>query len=92
MLWVTSSVSTTEPLSTHDVTLGDVDGTLFHIKFVFSWGIMTNMGKIEGIFLNLQCDCHRVASIFIKTDRSTYQFQHLAARFDSAMNKWTLLH
>ena len=24
------------------------------------------MGKPEGIFLNLQCDCHRVASIFIK--------------------------
>ena len=22
--------------------------------------------KTEGIFLNLQCDCHRVASIFIK--------------------------
>ena len=31
-LRVTSSVSTTEPLSTHDVTLGDVDGSLFHIK------------------------------------------------------------
>ena len=24
------------------------------------------MGKTEGIFLNLQCDCHRVTSIFIK--------------------------
>ena len=46
---------------------------------------MTNMGKTEGIFLNLQCDCHRVASIFIKTDQSTYQFQHLTARFDSAI-------
>ena len=54
---------------------------------------MTNMGKTEGIFLNLQCDCHRVASIFInKKDQSTYLFQHLAARFDSAMNKWTLAH
>ena len=31
-LRVTSSVSTTEPLSTHDVTLGDVDGSLFHIQ------------------------------------------------------------
>ena len=48
---------------------------------------MTNMGTTEGIFLNLQCDCHRVASIFIKTDQSTYQFQHLAARFDIAMDK-----
>ena len=26
----------------------------------------TNIGKTEGIFLNLQCDCHRVAYIFIK--------------------------
>ena len=24
------------------------------------------MGKTEGIFLNLQCDCHKVASMFIK--------------------------
>ena len=24
------------------------------------------MGKTEGIFLNLQCDCHRLASMFIK--------------------------
>ena len=24
------------------------------------------MGKTEGIFLNLQCDCHRVESMFIK--------------------------
>ena len=31
-LRVTSSVSTTEPFSTHDVTLGDVDGSLFHIQ------------------------------------------------------------
>ena len=50
------------------------------------------MGTTEGILINLQCDCHRVASIFIKTDQSTYQFQDLAARFDSAMNKWTLTH
>ena len=44
------------------------------------------MGKTAGIFLNLQCDCHRVASIFIKTDQSLYQFQQLAAIFDSAVN------
>ena len=36
-------------------------------KFDLSLGIRTNMGKqTEGIFLNFQCDCHRVASIFIK--------------------------
>ena len=30
------------------------------------------------------------SSVYIdKTDQSVYQFQHLAARFDSAMNKWT---
>ena len=38
----------------------------FIFKFDFSWVTMTNMGKTEGIFLNLQCDCHRVAYIFIK--------------------------
>ena len=65
-LWVKSSVSTTEMLSTHDVTLGNVDGSLFLLRFYLSWGIMTTMGKTEGIFLNLQCDCHRVASIFIQ--------------------------
>ena len=31
-----------------------------------TWGIRTNTGKPEGIFLNLQCNCHRVAYIFIK--------------------------
>ena len=48
------------------------------------------MGKIEGIFLNLQCDCHRVASMFFKTYQSLYQFQHFAAKCDSAMDKWCL--
>ena len=48
------------------------------------------MGKPVGIFLNLQCDCHSVASIFIKTDQSEYEFHHLAARFDSARNRWSL--
>ena len=36
------------------------------LKFDFSWGIRTNMGKTEGIFLNLQCNCHIVGSIIIK--------------------------
>ena len=38
----------------------------FMFKFDLSRGIRTKMGKTEGIFLNLQCDCHRVASVFIK--------------------------
>ena len=62
----TSSVSTTEMLSTHDVTLKTLTGHYFIFKFDLSWGIRNKMGKTEGIFLNLQCDCHRVASIFIK--------------------------
>ena len=37
-----------------------------YFKFDFSWVTMTSMDKTEGIFLNLQCNCHRVASIFIK--------------------------
>ena len=62
----TSSVSTTEMLSTHDVTLKTLTVHYFMFKFDLSWGIRTKMGKTEGIFLNLQCDCHRVASMFIK--------------------------
>ena len=38
----------------------------FILKFDCSWGIRTNMGKTEGIFLNLQCNCHIVGSIIIK--------------------------
>ena len=37
----------------------------FILKFDFSWGIRTNMGKTEGIFLNWQCNCH-IGSIIIK--------------------------
>ena len=49
----------------------------FILKFDFSWGIRTNMGKTEGIFLNLQCNCHiqwcsRVYNF--KTDQSPYNF------------------
>ena len=62
----TSSVSTTEMLSTHDVTLKTLTVHYFMFKFDLSWGIRTKMGKTEGIFLNLQCDCHIVASMFIK--------------------------
>ena len=38
----------------------------FILKFDCSWGIRTNMGKTEGIFLNLQCNRHIVGSIIIK--------------------------
>ena len=32
------------------------------------------MSKTEGIFLNLQCDCHIVASIFIKLNNHRTNF------------------
>ena len=51
----------------------------FILKFDFSWGIRTNMGKTEGIFLNLQCNCHIVGYIIIKLIN-----HRTAARFDSA--------
>ena len=70
--------------------LKTLTGHYFILKFDLSWGIRTNMGKPEGIFLNLPCDCHRVGSIFIKLIKTAYQFHHLAARFDSARNKWSL--
>ena len=41
-------------------------GHYFMFKFDLSWSIRTTMGKTEGIFLNFQCDCHRVATLFIK--------------------------
>ena len=34
----TSSVSTTEMLSTHDATLRNVDGSLFHVQILFVMG------------------------------------------------------
>ena len=58
----------------------------FKLKFDFSWGIRTNMGKTEGIFLNLQCNCHIVGSIIIKLiiHRTISVDPYMAARFDSA--------
>ena len=41
-------------------------GHYFIFKFDLSLGIRTNMGRLRTFFLNLQCDCHRVASIFTK--------------------------
>ena len=41
------------------------------------------MGKTEGTFLNLQCDCHRVASMFIKRINLYTNFK-FAAKCDSA--------
>ena len=46
--------------------LETLTGHYFILQFDFSWGIRTNMGKSEGISLNLQSDCHIVASIFIQ--------------------------
>ena len=53
------------------------------VKLDLSRRISTKMGKTEGKFLNLQCDC-------IFYDKSLYQYQHFAAKFDSAMHKWIL--
>ena len=52
----------------------------FILKLDFSWGIRTNMGKTEGIFLNLQCNCHIVGSINLKL----INHHTISARFDSA--------
>ena len=40
-------------------------GHYFVLKFDLSWGIRTNMSKTEGIFLNLQCNCHTCTVAFI---------------------------
>ena len=52
-------------------------GHYFILKFDLSWGIRTNMGKTEGIFHNLQCDCHRVASIFINLINHRTDFSNI---------------
>ena len=91
-LRVRSSVSTTAPFSTHDVTLGDVDGSLFHIKVWFFMGHHDQYGQNWGNISQLAMWLSQNSANIYKTDQSTYQFQHLAARFDSAMNKWTLPH
>ena len=54
--------------------LKTLTGHYFILKFDLSWGIRTNMGKPVGIFLNLQCDCHSVASIFIKLTNQRTNF------------------
>ena len=41
----TSSVSTTEMLSTHDVTLRNVDGSLFHVQILFVMGHQDQNGQ-----------------------------------------------
>ena len=53
----------------------------FKLKFDFSWGIRTNMGKTEGIFLNLQCNCHIVGSIRGRSQLSTFMKAYTAYAF-----------
>ena len=50
----------------HGDAFNALTGHYFILKFDLSWGIRTKMGITEGICLNLQCDCHRVESKFIK--------------------------
>ena len=65
-------------------------GYYFILKCDLSWRIRTKMGKTEGTILNLQCDCHSVASIFIKRINHCTHFQHFAAKCYRAIDKWSL--
>ena len=52
------------------------------------------MGKTEGLFYFSICNVIlSQSSVYIyKTDQSAFQFQHLAARYDSAKYKLSLPH
>ena len=80
------------PFSRRDVTLGDVDGSLFHIKIWFFIGHHDQHGHTWGNISQFAMWLSQSSVYIYKSDQSTYQIQHLAARFDSAMNKWTLPH
>ena len=80
------------PFSRRDVTLGDVDGSLFYIKIWFFIGHHDQYGYNWGNISQFAMWLSQCSVYIYKTDQSTYQFQHLAARFDSVMIKWTLPH
>ena len=79
-------LQTYAPQGTPFSTLGDVDWSLFHIQIWFFMGhhdqYGQNWGNISQFAMWLS---QRIVYIY-KTDQSTSLFQHLAARFDSAMN------
>ena len=75
-----------------DVSLGNVDGSLFHIKIWFVMGHQDQYGKNWGNISQFAMWLSQSSVYNYKTDQSPYQFQHLAARFDSAMNKRSLPH
>ena len=86
----TSSVSTTEMLSTHDVTLRNVDGSLFHVHI---WFVMGHQDQIWQNWRNISQFTMWLSQSSVnvyQTYQSLYQFQHFAAKCDSAMDKWCL--
>ena len=50
------------------------------------------MGKTEGTISQFALSLSQSSVYIYKTDQSPYQCQHLAPRFDSTMNKWSLPH
>ena len=83
----TSSVSTTEMLSTHDVTLRNVDGSLFHVQIWFVMGHQDQNGQNWRNISQFTMWLSRSSVDVYQTYQSLYQFQHFAAKCDSAMDK-----
>ena len=86
----TSSVSNMEMLSTHDVTSRNVDGSLFHIKIWFVMGHQDQNGQNWRNISQFTMWVSQSGVYIYKTYQSLYQFQHFAAKCDSAMYKWSL--
>ena len=80
----TSSVSTTEMLSTHDVTLRNVDGSLFHVQIWFVVGHQDQNGQNWRNISQFTMWLSQSSVNVYQTYQSLYQFQHFAAKCDSA--------
>ena len=83
----TSSVSTTEMLSTHDVTLRNVDGSLFHVQIWFVMGHQDQNGQNWRNISQFTMLLSQSSVNVYQTYQSLYQFQHFAAKCDSAMDQ-----
>ena len=86
----TWSVSTTEMLSTHDVTLRNVDGSLFHVQIWFVMGHQDQNGQNWRNISQFTMWLSQSSVNVFQTYQSLYQFQHFASKRDSAMDKWCL--
>ena len=80
----------TEMLSTHDVALRNVDGSLFHVQIWFVMGHQDQNGQNWRNISQFTMWLSQSSVNVYQTYQSLYQFQHFVAKCDSAMDKWCL--